>query len=224
MTKILIVEDDKDIALGLEEDLTHHGFQVETVGDGEKALHLAKEGDWNLIILDLMLPRKDGFAICQELRREGIETPIIMLTARTHEAEKIFGLEIGADDYVTKPFSPRELRARIQAVLRRFSEESLGKYRFGDCDVDFDRSEVRRRGKSIDLTALEFRLLKIFIHRRGRVLSREQLIDAAWGSSTIVTERVVDTHILNLRKKIEPVPEKPCYICSVRGMGYRFEG
>jgi DNA-binding response OmpR family regulator len=224
MTKILIVEDDKDIALGLEEDLTHHGFQVETVGDGEKALHLAEEGDWNLIILDLMLPRKDGFAICQELRREGIKTPIIMLTARTHEAEKIFGLEIGADDYVTKPFSPRELRARIQAVLRRFSEESLGKYRFGDCDVDFDRSEVRRRGKSIDLTALEFRLLKIFIHRRGRVLSREQLIDAAWGSSTIVTERVVDTHILNLRKKIEPVPEKPCYICSVRGMGYRFEG
>jgi DNA-binding response OmpR family regulator len=223
MAKILIVEDDKDIALGLEEDLTHHGFQVETVGDGEKGLHLAKKGDWDLIILDLMLPRKDGFAICQELRREKIKTPIIMLTAKTHEAEKIFGLEIGADDYITKPFSPRELRARINAVLRRFSEESLGKYRFGDCEVDFDRSEVRCKGKPISLTALEFRLLKAFIQRRGRVLSRDQLIDAAWGPSTIVTERVVDTHILNLRRKIEPTPEKPRYICSIRGMGYRFE-
>ncbi len=224
MSKILIVEDDKDIALGLEEDLSHHGFQVESVGDGEKALHLCIEGDWDLIILDIMLPQKDGFEICQELRRAGINTPIIMLTAKTHEAEKIFGLEIGADDYITKPFSPRELRARVHAVLRRVSEESLSTYNFGDYEVDFDRSEVRRKGKPINLTALEFRLLTALINRRGRVLSREQLIDAAWGTTTIVTERVVDTHILNLRKKIEPVPEKPCYICSVRGMGYRFEG
>lgn len=224
MAKILIVEDDKDIALGLEDDLINHGFQVETVADGMKALHLGKEGNWDLIILDIMLPRKDGFVICQELRRAGIKTPIIMLTAKTHEAEKIFGLEIGADDYITKPFSPRELRARIHAVLRRASEESLGKYQFGGCQVDFDRSEVLRSGKAIYLTALEFRLLTAFIQRRGRVLSREQLIDAAWGTTTIVTERVVDTHILNLRKKIEPMPDKPCYICSVRGMGYRFEG
>ena len=224
MAKILIVEDDKDIALGLQEDLTHHGFQIETVGDGEIALHLAKKEDWDLIILDLMLPRKDGFAICQELRRKKIKTPIIMLTAKTHEAEKIFGLELGADDYVTKPFSPRELRARINAVLRRTQEESLGKYQFGDCEVDFDRSEVRCKSKPVNLTALEFRLLGAFIQRRGRVLSRDQLIDAAWGPSTIVTERVVDTHILNLRKKIEPTPEKPRHICSVRGIGYRFEG
>ncbi len=224
MTKILIVEDDKDIALGLREDLTHHGFQVETVGDGEKAIHRSKECEWDLIILDIMLPRKDGFEVCQELRRTGIKTPIIMLTAKTHEAEKIFGLELGADDYITKPFSPRELRARIHAVLRRVSVESLGIYQFGECEIDFDRGEVRRKGKPINLTALEFRLLTVLIHRRGRVLGREQLIDAAWGPAIIVTERVVDTHILNLRKKIEPVPEKPCYIHSVRGMGYRFEG
>jgi len=224
MAKILIVEDDKDIALGLEEDLTHHGFQVETVGDGEKALRRSRECHWDLIILDLMLPRKDGFEVCKELRQDGIRTPIIMLTAKTHEAEKIFGLEIGADDYITKPFSPRELRARIHAVLRRTSGESLETYQFGDCEVDFDRGEVRRSGKPIDLSALEFRLLTAFIRRRGRVLSREQLIDDAWGPAIIVTERVVDTHILNLRKKIEPVPAKPRYICSVRGMGYRFEG
>jgi DNA-binding response OmpR family regulator len=224
MAKILIVEDDKDIALGLEEDLTHHGFQVETVGDGEKALRRSRECHWDLIILDLMLPRKDGFEVCKELRQDGIRTPIIMLTAKTHEAEKIFGLEIGADDYITKPFSPRELRARIHAVLRRTSEESLETYQFGDCEVDFGRGEVRRSGKPIDLSALEFRLLTTFIRRRGRVLSREQLIDDAWGPAIIVTERVVDTHVLNLRKKIEPVPERPRYICSVRGMGYRFEG
>ncbi len=224
MAKILIVEDDKDIALGLEEDLTRHGFQVETVGDGEKALSRSKECHWDLILLDLMLPRKDGFEVCKELRRDGIKTPLIMLTAKTHEAEKVFGLEIGADDYITKPFSPRELRARIHAILRRTSGESPETYQFDDYEVDFDRGEVRRSGRPIDLSALEFRLLTAFVRRRGRVLSREQLIDAAWGPATIVTERVVDTHILNLRKKIEPVPAKPRYICSVRGMGYRFEG
>jgi len=223
MLKILIVEDDRDIALGLEEDLSRHGYQVETVGDGEKAVRRSKECNWDLIILDIMLPRKDGFEVCKELRSDGIRTPIIMLTAKTHEAEKIFGLELGADDYITKPFSPRELRARIHAVLRRVSGESPATYKFGDCEVDFDRGEVRRSGRPLDLTALEFRLLETFVRRRGRVLSREQLIDAAWGLGTFVTERVVDTHILNLRKKIEPVPAKPRYIRSVRGMGYRFE-
>lgn len=224
MPKILIVEDDKDIALGLEEDLSRHGHEVDTVTDGQRALDRGRESRWDLIILDLMLPKKDGFEVCRELRRSGIKTPIIMLTAKTHEAEKILGLELGADDYITKPFSPRELRARIHALLRRVSGESLGIYQFGECEVDFDRGEVRRSGRPIDLSALEFRLLTAFVRRRGRVLSREQLIDAAWGPSVIVTERVVDTHILNLRKKIEPVPEKPQYILSVRGMGYRFEG
>jgi len=183
-----------------------------------------KEDAWDLIILDLMLPRKDGFEVCQDLRHAGVRTPIIMLTAKTHEAEKVLGLELGADDYVTKPFSPRELRARIQAVLRRVSEESLGTRRFGECEVDFDRGEVRRGGTPVDVSALEFRLLAAFIRNRGRVLSREQLIDAAWGRDTFVTDRVVDTHVLNLRKKIEPVPARPRYIRSLRGMGYRFDG
>jgi two-component system alkaline phosphatase synthesis response regulator PhoP len=223
MAKLLIVEDDKDIALGLEEDLSRHGFQIETVGDGEKALVRGKETQWDLIILDIMLPKKDGFEICRELRASGINTPIIMLTAKTHEAEIIFGLELGADDYMTKPFSPRELRARIQALLRRVSDDSQGIFKFGECEVDFDRGEVRLSDQAINLSALEYRLLEAFIRKRGRLLSRDQLIDAAWGPSVIVTERVVDTHILNLRKKIEPVPEKPRYILSVRGMGYRFE-
>jgi DNA-binding response OmpR family regulator len=224
MPRILIVEDDRDIALGLEEDLARHGYEIATVGDGEKAVKSGKEGTWDLIILDLMLPRIDGFEVCRQLRFAGIRTPIIMLTAKTHEAEIVLGLELGADDYVTKPFSPRELRARIHAVLRRVAEESRGTHRFGDCEVDFDRGEVRRTGVPVDVSALEFRLLAAFIRQRGRVLSRDQLIDSAWGHGTFVTDRVVDTHVLNLRKKIEPVPAQPCYIHSVRGMGYRFDG
>jgi DNA-binding response OmpR family regulator len=224
MPKILIVEDDRDIAFGLEEDLTRHGYQVETVGDGEEAVRRGRAEGWDLMILDVMLPRKDGFEVCRELRQAGFRTPIIMLTAKTHEAEKILGLELGADDYVTKPFSPRELRARIQAVLRRMTEESRGVYRFGDCEVDFDRGEVRRRGTAVSVSALEFRLLETFVRHRGRVLSREQLIHAAWGPETVVSDRVVDTHILNLRKKVEPTPARPRFIRSVRGLGYRFEG
>ena len=224
MSRILIVEDEPDIALGLERDLTRHGYDVRTVGDGEEAVRVGTSEAWDLILLDVMLPRKDGFEVCQELRLAGVKTPVIMLTAKTHEAEKILGLELGADDYVTKPFSPRELRARIHAVLRRFSEPSLGTFRFGDCEVDFDRGEVRRGGTPVDVSALEFRLLAAFIRNRGRVLSREQLIDAAWGRDTFVTDRVVDTHVLNLRKKIEPVPARPRYIRSLRGMGYRFDG
>jgi DNA-binding response OmpR family regulator len=224
MSRILIVEDETDIALGLEEDLTSHAYDVETVGDGEAALRRGREPGWDLILLDLMLPGRDGYEVCQHLRQAGVRTPIIMLTARTHEAEKIMGLDLGADDYVTKPFSLRELRSRIKAVLRRTAEESEGSYRFGDCEVDFDRGEVRRAGAPLYLTALEFRLLSAFIRRRGRVLSRQQLIDAAWGQDTALTDRVIDTHVLNLRKKIEPEPARPRFLTGVRGMGYRFDG
>ena len=224
MPRILVVEDERDIALGLEVDLTSHGFEVESVRDGETAARRGREAGWDLILLDLMLPGKDGYEVCQQLRQAGVRTPIIMLTARTHEAEKIMGLDLGADDYVTKPFSPRELRSRINAVLRRTVEQSAGVYRFGDCEVDFDRGEVRRGGARADVTALEFRLLTAFIHRRGRVLNRQQIIDAAWGPDTAITDRVVDTHVLNLRKKIEPEPARPQFLASVRGMGYRFDG
>ncbi len=227
MPRILIVEDEPDIALGLEENLRSHGFEVETVRDGESAARRGREPGWHLILLDLMLPRKDGYDVCQQLRQAGVRTPIIMLTARTHEAEKIMGLDLGADDYVTKPFSLRELRSRINAVLRRTAEPAQGSggvYRFGDCEVDFDRGEVRRAGAPLDVTALEFRLLSAFIRSRGRVLSRQQIIDAAWGQHTSITDRVVDTHVLNLRKKIEPEPARPRFLTSVRGMGYRFDG
>ncbi len=224
MPRILIVEDEADIALGLEEDLTSHGFEVEPVRDGETAAKRGLEPGWDLILLDLMLPRKDGYEVCQELRKAGVRTPIIMLTARTHEAEKIMGLDIGADDYVTKPFSLRELRSRINAVLRRTAEDADGTYRFGDCEVDFNRGEVRRGGAPLEITALEFRLLSTFIRRRGRVLSRQQIIDAAWGQDTAITDRVIDTHVLNLRTKVEPEPSSPRFLRSVRGMGYRFDG
>jgi len=224
MPRILIVEDEADIALGLEKDLTRHGYDVRAVVDGEEAVRVGSREPWDLILLDVMLPKKDGFDVCQELRQAGIRTPIIMLTAKTHEAEKVLGLELGADDYVTKPFSPRELRARVQAALRRAGEPGGGTYRFGDCEVDFGRGEVRRNGVPVGVSAQEFRLLAAFIRRRGRLLSRNQLIDAAWGQGTFVTDRVVDTHVLNLRKKIEPVPERPSFIRSLRGRGYRFDG
>ena len=225
MARILVVEDEPDIALGLEDDLKRQGYEVQTVGDGAGAIRLAAGGTWDLILLDVMLPGVDGFEVCRELRRMRVKTPIIILTAKVHEAEKVMGLELGADDYVTKPFSPRELRARIKAVLRRFEDSGArGVYRFGAVEVDFDRAEVRNNGAPVDLTALEFRILSVFVERRGRVLTRGQLIDAAWSDGMNVTDRVVDTHILNLRKKIEPAPSQPLYIHGVRGIGYRFDG
>jgi two-component system alkaline phosphatase synthesis response regulator PhoP len=171
-----------------------------------------------------MLPRKDGFEVCRELRRAGVTTPIILLTARSQEAEKVLGLDIGADDYVTKPYSPRELRARIKAALRRTGGELPEVYRFADTEVDFTRHELRRGGQHIDVTPLEFKLLSALVRRRGRVLTRRQLMDDAWGQGKFFSDRVVDNQVTNLRKKIEPDLRKPRYIVSVRGVGYRFDG
>ena len=225
MSRILIVEDEADIALGLSDDLTLEGHQVEVVGDGETAATRGREPAWDLIVLDVMLPRKDGFEVCRELRRGGVDTPIILLTAKTQEAEKVLGLELGADDYVTKPFSPRELRARIKAILRRRAPVAADEiFHFGDVDVDFARAEVRRDGRTVDLTKLEFKLLETFIRRRGRLLTRDQLLEAAWDHDVHVTDRAVDAHIVNLRKKIEPHPAAPTFLLSVRGLGYRFDG
>jgi len=224
MTRILVVEDEPAIAFGLEADLTAEGYAVEVVADGETAVKRAREGVFALILLDVMLPRKDGFEVCRELRRAGVKTPVIMLTARSLEVEKIMGLEWGADDYVTKPFSPPELRARIKAVLRRASGEDEPLHRFGDIEVDFARGELRRAGRPVEVTPLEYKLLGCFIRSRGRVLSRQRLLDEAWGPGTYITDRVVDNHILALRKKIEPDPQHPRYLVSVRGLGYRFDG
>ena len=225
MSRILVVEDEPDIALGLRDDLARHGYDVDMVGDGQAALARADAGRFDLILLDVMLPKLDGYEVCRALRTRGDRTPIILLTAKVQEAEKVLGLELGADDYVTKPFSPAELRARIKAVLRRTDADGpAGVERFGDVEVDFDRAEVRRNGEPVVITALELRLLKAFLSRRGRVLSRAQIIDLAWDAGTNVTDRVVDTHILHLRQKIEPVPAEPQFIRGVRGIGYRFYG
>jgi DNA-binding response OmpR family regulator len=224
MMRILVVEDEPAIAFGLEADLKTEGYDVEVVGDGEAATRRAREGKFDLILLDVMLPRKDGFEVCRELRRAGFKIPIILLTARSQEVEKVMGLEWGADDYVTKPFSPPELRARIKAVLRRTSGEDELIYRFGDAEVDFARCELRREGKTVEITSLEFKLLAAFIHNRGRVLSRQRLLDEVWGPGTFITDRVVDNHIVTLRKKIEPEPHTPQYLINVRGLGYRFDG
>jgi two-component system alkaline phosphatase synthesis response regulator PhoP len=222
--RILIAEDEPSIALGLESDLRLEGYDVEVARDGDQALNRVRESPFDLVLLDIMLPKKDGFAVCREIRRSGLSTSIIVLTAKTEEAEKVLGLELGADDYVTKPFSPVELRARIKAVLRRVNGGAPDRYQFGDVEVDVPRGEVRRAGRPVPITAVEFRLLTTFIRQRGRVLSRGQLLDHVWGRDSAPTDRVVDNHIMNLRRKIEPDPDSPRYVISLRGMGYRFDG
>jgi DNA-binding response OmpR family regulator len=196
---------------------------VETVGDGEQAGARAVEGGFDLILLDVMLPKRDGFAVCRDLRRAGVRTPIIMLTARAQDTDKVLGLELGADDYVTKPFSPMELCARIKAVLRRTGGDATARCGFGDVEVDFAKGQARRAGRPVDLTPLELKVLGALVEANGRLLTREQLIERVWGAGISITDRVVDNHILNLRRKLEDRPAEPRYLLSVRGLGYRFE-
>jgi two-component system alkaline phosphatase synthesis response regulator PhoP len=225
MARILVVEDEPGIAFGLESDLQMEGYEVTVVGEGDKAVNQAYAEPFDLILLDVMLPNKDGFEVCRELRRRGIKTPIIMLTAKTQEAEKVLGLELGAEDYVTKPFSPKELRARIRAVLRRIGpQQAEDVYRCGPWELDMGRFELRRDGQRLDATATELKLLAAFVRSRGRVLTRERLLDEVWGSGVSITDRVIDNHVVSLRKKIEEEPSAPRYLISVRGLGYRFDG
>ena len=229
MTRILVVEDEPAIALGLEDDLKMEGYDVEVAGDGITAVQRARDNPFDLILLDVMLPGKDGFEVCREIRHAHLHTPILMLTAKTQESEKVMGLELGADDYLTKPFGTRELRARVKALLRRSSTsaastEGVERHSFGDVEVDFRRCELRRQGKAVELTPLEFKLLSIFISAAGRVLSRDELLAAGWGPDTYASDRIVDNHIANLRRKIEPDPANPRYLVNVRGLGYRFDG
>lgn len=225
MTRILVVEDEAAIAQALEDDLTLEGYRVEVIKDGRAAVKKAQDEAFDLILLDIMLPGKDGFEVCRELRRGGSRTPILMLTARTQESDKVLGLETGADDYVTKPFGVRELRARIAALLRRSQAGSdLPCARIGEAEVDFSRGEIRLGDRTTPLTPIEFRLLQAFIRARGRILTRDQLISEAWGPNTFVSDRVVDNHIGSLRKKLEPDVSDPQYLKNVRGLGYRFDG
>ena len=223
MKRILIVEDEPSIAMALDDDLRREGYGTEVAEDGEIAERRAVSESFDLILLDLMLPKKDGFDVCRNIRRAGIQTPIIILTAKSQEAEKVMGLELGADDYVTKPYSARELRARVKAHLRRGVHQPDEAYRFGDAELNLSRCELRRHGKVVDLSALEFKLLSAFVTRAGRLLTREQLLNEVWGHGTHVTDRVVDNQVNNLRKKIEPEPDRPRHLIALRGLGYRFD-
>lgn len=229
MRRILVVEDEETIAIGLQDDLELEGYTVELATDGTTALARARKG-FDLILLDVMLPQKDGFTVCRELRETGVRTPIILLTAKGQEADKIHGLELGADDYVTKPFSSAELLARVKAVLRRGvdADDAAGQpaaaYAFGDVTVDFGSFEARRAGERIDFTATEFKLLRTFLSHRGQVLSIERLLEQVWGQDVFLTDRVIYTHINNLRSKIEVNPSRPRHLVTVRGIGYRFDG
>jgi len=229
MTRILIVEDEPTIARGLQDDLELDGYAVEAAGDGESGLAKARTGAFDLIVLDIMLPRKDGFAVCRELRLAGIKVPIILLTAKSQEIDRVLGLELGADDYVTKPFSSRELKARIKAVLRRTAAgNEIGGaqtvFEFGEVKVDFEKFELRRAGQKVDLTAMEFKLLRAFLAHRGKVLSIDQLFAEVWDKDACLTDRVIYTHVNNLRNKIEDEPSRPRFLIGVRGLGYRFDG
>lgn len=219
--RILIVEDESSIALGLRDDLELEGYRVEVVDNGNAAVDLACAEPFDLLLLDVMLPGKSGYDVCREVRGKKPDLPIIMLSAKSHDAEKVLGLEIGADDYVTKPFSPLELRARIKALLRRSQGSRPTSYAFSSLVVDLDRMEVLDGERAIELTALEFKLLTALIQNSGHVLSRARILDLVWGADVVVTDRVIDTHIANLRKKLEPNGAK--HISSIRGMGYRFD-
>jgi len=221
--RILVVEDEYAIAVGLRDDLEADGYQVDVAADGLKGERAARTGSYDLVLLDLMLPKKDGFAVCRALRTAGVKTPIVVLTARAHEADKVLGLELGADDYITKPFSSRELMARVRAVLRRAGESTPGPDVFerGDLVVDFSRYETRRAGQAVALTPTEYRLFAALVRSGGRVLSVDQIIDEVWGKGIALTDRVVYTHVNKLRAKIEPDPASPVIIVGVRGVGYR---
>ena len=226
MARLLIAEDEPTIAMGLQDDLTLDGHQVDIVHDGPGAERYALERRHDLILLDVMLPGRDGFQVCRALRAAGVRTPVILLTARAQEADKVRGLSLGADDYVTKPFSSLELAARIEAVLRRTKagERPEDLHRSGDFEVDVRRCEARRGGTLLDLTATEFKLLRAFIQHRGEVLGHDRLLSLVWGPDVFLTDRVIYTHVGNLRQKIEAVPSQPRLIVGVRGLGYRYDG
>ncbi len=226
MDKILIIEDDKAILMGLKDDLEFEGYKVSIAFDGKQGLKQAMDQEFQLIVLDILLPELSGFEVCKKLREEGVGTPIIMLTAaRTEEMDKVMGLELGADDYVTKPIGSREMVARVKAILRRVNqkEETEDSYEFGDVSVDFRSHEVIKAGKKLHLTALEFDILRFFIAHRGEVVTRDAMLDGAWGDA-IVSLRTIDPHIVHLRQKLEDDPVNPVYIVSIRGVGYKFNG
>jgi two-component system alkaline phosphatase synthesis response regulator PhoP len=227
--RILFVEDEPGLVMTLTDRLRNEGYAVETTYDGESGLVRATNERFDAIILDVMLPRKSGFDVCRDLRQRGIATPLIMLTARGQIVDKVVGLKLGADDYLTKPFEMSELLARLEALLRRAPnapEPAIASdvYQFGPVRVNFRRAEVDFSGKAIELSALEFRLLRYFIEHRGATISRDELLNEVWGYNALVSTRTVDVHVAWLRQKVESNPRHPQYILTVHGMGYKFVG
>lgn len=224
MNKILLIEDDPAIRLAVSESLVAENYYVTEAENGEKGLSLALKGNHDLIILDLILPDIDGIEICKTLRANNIRIPIIILTSRKDDIDKILGLEIGADDYITKPFNMRELIARIKAMLRRvtFDTSEIDKISFGNVEVDFRKFEVTKNGNPVKLSATEFRILHYFVQHEGEVISRDKFLDDVWGYDAYPTTRTVDNFILSLRKKIEDNPAEPQHLITVHKIGYKF--
>jgi len=224
MKKILIIEDDPATVAGLSDTLTEEHFEVSTVMSGQMGYERAKEGGFDLIILDIMLPDKSGIDVCKDLRKDGMNTPILMLTGKKEEIDKVLGLEMGADDYVTKPFSLRELVARVKAILRRPLEihPEIEEYSFSNVEINFKKQDAKKGEKLIELSAMEFKLMKYFIQREGEVIERNKLLDEVWGYENYPSTRTVDNFILNLRKKIENDHSNPKHLLTVHGAGYKF--
>ncbi|MGH9847162.1 MAG: response regulator transcription factor [Blastocatellia bacterium] len=224
--KVLLIEDDEIMTIALRDGLESEGYAVETAADGSAGLQLATDREFDLIILDVMLPKLSGLDVCKQLRAAGATLPVIMLTARGQELDKVIGLRSGADDYVTKPFSLLELLARIEAVLRRAAKrlESFDSYRFGDVALDFKKHEATRSGAPIELSPREFQIMRYLIEHRGEVVTRDQLLDNVWSYDSFPMTRTVDTHIAKLRQKIESTPNHPRYLITIHGTGYKFIG
>ena len=225
--RILLVEDEDSLAIPLQDRLVQQGYEVLRARDGGEALDVANRETLHVIILDIMLPVKDGFEVCRELRQKEIQIPILMLTARSDVVDKVVGLKLGADDYLTKPFEMMELLARVETLLRRARipvSAASGSYTFGHIEVNFRSAQVHSQGQPVELSALEYRLLCYFIEHRGTTLSRDQLLNQVWGYEAMPYTRTVDAHVASLRQKIESQPKRPQFLMTVHGMGYRFVG
>ncbi|MFL6211804.1 MAG: response regulator transcription factor [Pyrinomonadaceae bacterium] len=224
MTKVLIIEDEPNMVLGLKDSCEYEGYEVCVARDGKEGLEKASTEKPDIILLDVMLPLMSGIDVCRTLRARGIETPILMLTARSQEIDKVVGLEVGADDYVTKPFSIKELLARIRAHLRRAAKQvaDIESFKFGDVELNFKKYAARKGGRALELSAREFEILRYLIRRRGEIVTRDQLLDEVWGYDSTPVTRTVDNHIAKLRQKIEQDPSEPQHIITVHRLGYRF--
>jgi two-component system, OmpR family, alkaline phosphatase synthesis response regulator PhoP len=227
--RLLLVEDEPGLVMTLTDRLVAEGYEIDTATDGDTGLTRAANGAFDLVILDGMLPGRDGFDVCRTLRQRGIQTPILMLTARGQVVDRVVGLKLGADDYLVKPFEMAELLARIEALLRRAPRPVTAggeTYEFGDGDVhvDFRKAEVTRGGLPLELSAREFKLLCYFIEHRGATLSRDELLNEVWGYNAMPSTRTVDVHVAWLRQKLEPLPRRPQYIHTIHGLGYKFTG